>query len=951
MPTPSAATRARWALAALLVAAPALAAQPRATAAQPTAAPTGARKTLSLDDYDRWNRISGTTLAATGAWMAYVVTPNEGAGTLHLRGLDRDTLISIPNGSAPQFSADGRWVAYQVTPGGGGGRGGRGGGGAPAPTPAGRGAAATDPAAGRRIELRDLRTQSLLPFANATAISFVAGGTTALVRLPKAVPAATHDGADLLVVELATGQSRNIGNVGLFAVDEAGTHLAYTVDAANQLGNGVYLMTLATGAVRTLDAATASYAQLAWSGTGAHLAVLRGTKDPRRTQQDNTLLAWSSVDAAGGGTAVRLDAERAPTGMVLSEFAALRWNSDGSRIQLGVKEQGEAPASGDSAQQANVDVWHWKDPEPQSVQLVRAQQERRSTYPAVFHVSEGALRVLGDSAMRTVTATRDLSAGVGRLDAPYRGEVAWGGSRADYYRVTTADGARTLIARGLSRTMGLSPNGEWFLYLQDGKVFAYNLRQGTTVQVDAAAKRSFVDITDDHDYERPVYGVAGWSADGRSVLLYDRYDIWQLGLDGKTATNLTRGEGAKQSIRFRIVRLDRAGGGGGGRGGAGGGGGGEDDGIDLSKPLTLSAYGDWTKKSGYWTLPPGGAPTPLIWEDKAIGGVQKAADADRVLITQSTFREYPDVWVTDTRFSAPRKITDANPFLQEYAWGSKVLVDYKNSKGQRLQGTLTLPADYEPGKKYPMLVYFYETMSQQHHNFSMPTYDDRPHISTYASNGYLVLQPDVVYEIGKPGSSALDCVTAAVKEVIRLGYADPKRIGLQGHSWGGYQSSFILTQTDLFAAIVTGAPPTNLTSFVGTLYRSTGTIQQGITEVGQVRMGRDRNPWNSEALYESQSPVHHAHKITTPFLILHGTADGAVEWSQGLELYAAARRLGKPGIFLSYPDEPHHLARRPNQKDFQVRMRQFFDHYLKDAPAPEWMTQGVPAVRKGGPIR
>jgi dipeptidyl aminopeptidase/acylaminoacyl peptidase len=230
----------------------------------------------------------------------------------------------------------------------------------------------------------------------------------------------------------------------------------------------------------------------------------------------------------------------------------------------------------------------------------------------------------------------------------------------------------------------------------------------------------------------------------------------------------------------------------------------------------------------------------------------------------------------------------------------------------------------------------------------VPAYSNSPQLSTYASNGYLVFQPDIVYEIGKPGTSAVDCMTSAVKKVIELGYADLKRIGLHGHSWSGYQSSYIVTQTDMFAAVVTGAPPTNLISFYDELYKSSGTVQQGITEVGQVRMGADVTPWNSHDLYEEQSPIFHVRNIKTPFMILHGMDDGAVDYVEGLQFFNAARRNGKQVILLSYPAEAHNLTNRDNQKDFTVRMKQFFDHYLMGKPAPTWMAEGVPQIEKGG---
>lgn len=911
----------------------------------------GTKKILGLADIGRWKRITSAALSSDGNWMTYVYSPNEGDDTLFVRQLSGGTVQTIPGGSAPQFSDDSRFVGYFVSPPTGrGGRGGRGGGGG-----RGRGAQSDSASAAgpsRRFELIDLSTGAKYQVPDGATFKFSKGSKYVAIRAAKANPSAKSSGSDLVLRDLTAGVSQNIGNVNLYDFDDSGRMLAYTVDAADRNGNGVYVIDLATSQSRVLSSATPDYDQLSWADKSTALAVLRGDKKKENVQRDNALLVWRDASAPKPAAIEYDPATDAgfPKGMVLSEFAPLRWTRDGSRIYVGLKEQ-EAERAPSTEPQANVDVWHWKDDEVQSVQMVRIAQERRATLPAVFDVSTRKLVRLADDAMRSVTPTPDARWAIGRVDTTYRDEVAWGGSRGDFYRVNTATGERSLIDKGLTRTMGTSPDGKWFLYLKDKKVFANNLETGRSVML-GGDKLSFVDATDDHPYEKPTYGVAGWSKDGKYVILNHRFDVYAVPLDGGKPVNLTAGLGDAQEIEFRIVRLDRPNGG--GRGGRGGGAfavaqNDEDEGIDLSKPLLLSAYGEWTKKSGYYTVSPGGKPTPLIYDDALIGQAQKAEKADRVIFTRQTFSQFPDYWATTTSFSSPSKVTDANPFIDEYRWGKRMLVDFKNSKGQHLQGTLTLPANYEQGKKYPMLVYFYEKLSNTDHQFPTPIYDDRPHFAEYASDGYLVFEPDIVYEIGKPGSSALDCVTSGVKKVIELGYADPKHIGIQGHSWGGYETSYILTQTDMFAAVVTGAPPTDLISFYDETYPGTGTLQQGITELGQVRMGT--NPWDSKALYEEQSALYNVRNIKTPFLILHGTADNAVDWHQGLELYGAARRWGKQVILLSYPGEPHHLARKENQKDFQQRMKQFFDHYLKGAPAPKWMTDGVPQTEKGGPIQ
>lgn len=872
------------------------------------------KKVLTLEDYPRWRRIVSTSISPDGAWMTYAYRPNDGNDTLYVKQLDRDEVVhTVPQGTGPSFSRDSRWVAMMVN------------------LPEGEAEKlrkARKPVP-RKVEVIDLVTGESYTHENATGFRFSDDARFLAVKKRKSDEKAEHDGTDLILRDLKSGAVQNLGNVGEYAFNKSGELLAYTVDAEGGTGNGLYLIDLAKGILKPLDGGDMKYARLSWNEEGTALAVLRGKKEEGMTQRVNTLLAFTGV---GGRRLRSVTYDPAsdpdfPEGMVISEFATLRWSEDASRIFLGVKEQREEPPKSEEPK-ANVDVWHWKDEQVQSVQMRRAGRNRRFTYASVLHLAPVKFLRLADDDMRTVSFAGNGRWGIGRDDRPYRGTITWGGGSADYYRVDTNTGERTLIVKELARPMGTSPDGKWYLYLKEGIVWAHDLNSGRRTDLSELAGVDFVNVQDDHPYEKPAYGVAGWSKDGKRVLLNHRFDLWSLPLKGGRAVDITRGVGERERIRFRYVRLDR-----------------EEKTIDLSKPLLLSAYGERTKRSGYYTVKIGGEPRPLIFEDRMIGSLRKARDADRVILTMQTFVDFPDYYVSDLTFRSPRKVTDANPQQAEYAWGRRILVDYTDGRGNELQATLTLPAGFEEGKKYPMLVYFYEKMSQRHHQYSMPVYDDRPHMSTYASDGYLVLMPDIVYTIGRPGDSALDDVGSAVRKVIEMGYADPARIGLQGHSWGGYQSSFMVTQTDMFAAVVTGAPPTNLVSFYNTLYKSSGTVQQGITEVGQVRMGT--TPFEDFDLFVSQSPVHQAGKITTPFLILHGTEDGAVDWMQGLEFYNMARRQGKQVILLSYPGEGHHLSRKENQKDFQVRMKQFFDHYLKGTPAPKWMRDGVPFLEKG----
>jgi dipeptidyl aminopeptidase/acylaminoacyl peptidase len=436
-----------------------------------------------------------------------------------------------------------------------------------------------------------------------------------------------------------------------------------------------------------------------------------------------------------------------------------------------------------------------------------------------------------------------------------------------------------------------------------------------------------VDVEDDHNIADPPANFVGWSSDGRYVLLNDLWDIWKVpAADGEDAVNLTV-NGKTDHVRYQgRVRIDP-----------------DEEGIDLSKPQYFGAMAEWTKRDGYGVLEPGTTGLKmLLWEDASISRLQKADDADVWIYSRETPTEATAIYVTDDTLTNGRKVMDTSAEAEPYLWTSGArLIDFTNEKGERLQASLYLPADYEEGKQYPTIVYIYERLTQGHYGYGRPTANGFSR-QAYTSNGYAVLQPDIKYYVNDPGMSAVWALVPAVKAAIATGVVDPDRVGLHGHSWGGYQTAHTITQTDMFAAAIAGAPLTNMISMYSIIYKNSGGTNGAIFESSQGRF--TGGPWEEWEAYTRNSPVAHATNVTTPLMILHNDEDGAVDFTQGVEYFNTLRRLQKPVIMLEYPGENHGLRRPANQQDYTVRMKEFFDHYLKDADAPAWLEYGVPRL-------
>lgn len=768
--------------------------------------------------------------------------------------------------------------------------------------------------------------------------------------------APTIRGADVLLHNLATGMTQFIGNVGESAFNRSGDLLVYTVEAAVRDGNGLFVVDLATGRTAVLDNDARTYSRLAWNDSGTAVAVLKTRDVPRMREREAVLLAVPNVRAALGdakAASVHLDSAAAgfPRGWVISDRATLDWSDDSRRVFYGAIAQTPTPDSTlrrrnlDSI--ADVDVWRTEDERIQSLQMIRAEADRNFTFRQAFDVSAGKFVKLADSTMRELEVSPDGRWAVGRDN---RGMVTdYGRPRADIYRVNPATGERTPMFKALTVgnfVYGFSADSKHWLYWADNRFHHYDLDAGKAAPLGATGAPSFVDTEFDHPGPRPSYGIAGYAADGSGVVVNHRYDLWFLPYASPgQARNLTNGEGTRQEVQFRYVRTqqpdpaaprsER-----------------EGRAIDLSKPVTLAAYGEWTKKAGFFELD-GRTLRPVVFDDAAYSTPMRALKADRYLLTRQTFVDFPDLRVSGPDFGNSTRVSDANPQQAEFAWGRRVLFDFRLKDGKRSQGILSIPDDYKPGEKRPMIVSFYEKNSQNLHRYTAPNFvTGMGALPVEAvSRGYITMMPDVYFRTGQSHSDMLEAVEAATRKVIEMGYADPKRIGVHGHSYGGEGAAFIGTRSRLFAAVGVGAGVSDLYSDFaqswGWTYAVTGGSGQNAFEYylnGQGRWGF--SPWDKPEVYRFESALTHVPNVTAPFLIMHGTADPTVSFVEGMNLYSALRYNKKQAILLAYPNEGHGLRGLANRRDLTQRYFQFFDHYLKGAPAPKWMTDGVPFLVK-----
>ncbi len=914
---------------------------------------TAQKAPLDNTVYDSWRSLNSPVISEDGKWITYTINPQQGDDWLYIYNVTTGVIDSVARGSHAVFSPDRAYLAYQVIP------------------------AYSELRQAKKKKLKDDK----LP-KNGLGIRLLSNGEVINIMNVKSFALAEKNSYWMAyLLEKKTGEKKAISTPGDTST-VVGTELSKRSKSPEAKGSELVIY----NPVLKREYKYQDVTEFIVAGDGKTISFIQSIPDSSKIEKFkvnvfDTKKEVSGVIFEGKGSASKLSTDRqgnmvsfiysADTAKVKiydlwmsinSEKASKVIDSSNPAMAEGwsVSENGNITFSDDDTkmyfgtapkpvnepkdtllddEKYKLDIWSWEDDVLQPMQKKQLEQERKRNWQAVYLIGKGLMHQLADTvipSIRTIQKGNNIIA-LGTSDLKYRRSSSWdGGGYSDYYIVNVETGTKTPLLEKCSSRASLSPSGKYLLYWDNETKAWFSIpvsgagRKNLTFSIKVPLDDELNDVPDDP----APYGIAGWMDDEKHVLVYDRYDIWSLDLNGiENPINITNSFGRNNDLRLRYNKLDP-----------------EADFIGRKDLLYLSAFNYTNKESGFYSLKPGktGDPVKLIMEKASFpGDLVKAKKADIIMWQKGSYIISPELYISNMNFDGVKRISLTNPQQEKYNWGTAELVEWMSFEHKKLQGILYKPEDFDPGRKYPMIVYFYERSSDGLYSYMPPAPSASIINRTFAvSNGYLVFVPDIPYVIGYPGQSCYNAVVSGTYYLLnKFAFIDSSRLGLDGQSWGGYQIAYLVTQTDMFSCAYAGAAVSNMISAYGGIRWGTGMSRMFQYEKTQSRIGGTL--WDKPVQFIENSPIFFVPKINTPLLLMHNDADDAVPWYQSIEFITALRRLDKPAWLLSYNDESHNLVKRPNRKDISIRKMQFFDHYLKGAPMPYWMKYGISQAEKG----
>jgi dipeptidyl aminopeptidase/acylaminoacyl peptidase len=916
------------------------------------------KKTLDHTVYNDWKSLKNSIVSDNGRYISYEITPHRGDGYLYLYDKESSNLYSFFRAKDAQFSKESDFFAFKRT-------------------------AGFDTL--RTCELKKIdkkkwpkdtlvifrlsdRDQKSIPLLKSFSVNektnwlaysidsnFVEKKEKATVKKKKFTlfkkkketpkkkeVKITSDGNLVYLYQPATDTKLEFNDVTEFKFSPNGEFFLYKqqkkVDKAEQFRLFVY--DFAKKESFQIDTTRSSITNFTVSKSDKFLAYL-ASSDTTKVKNSKFQL----YDLKDRQNYIALDSTNisVDSNQMVSDQQDFIFTDNEKYLFLGVDDfaKDEPDDSLLPTEKAKLDLWHYQDQRLQPQQLKELKKDQAKTKLQVLHLDNFELIAVGNDSL-SARPNAHLEGDYLLLTNvdPYQGTYNWTyPNQEDHYRVSLIDGSVELLRKGVSMGGELSPSGKYYTYFDDNlrQHFAVDLTTKTSTCLTCDAKKmNWQEDVNGMPYTPYALGLLGWKRGEDQVYMQSEFDIWKYSFDDKKLTSITNGEGYLEKIEFNLRLWNR-------------------DSLYISAENSyLTAQNKKTKDQAIYQWIDHGEHNDLInlyQSPHALTSIARSENKETILLRKSNLQDYADVFVLDKNFKNAKRISNTNPQQSEYNWATVELLDYKSYDGQNLQALFYKPEDFDASKSYPLLVYYYELYTDNIHNHYAP----KPTASIifpteYASAGYVVLIPDIRYKEGHPGKSAYNCIMgstdAALKKYTNI---DSTRMGLQGQSWGGYQTAQMVTMTTRYKAAMAGAPVSNMFSAYGGIRWGSGYNRQFQYEHTQSRIGK--TIWEAPELYVENSPLFHLPKVKTPLLIMHNDEDGAVPWYQGIELFTGMKRLGKPCWLLNYNGDDHNLMKNANRIDLSIRMRQFFDYYLLNAPAPKWLIDGIPATEKGKEYR
>ena len=884
------------------------------------------KKELDHTVYDSWQSIRETSFHPQGKYIIYAIVPQEGDGRFIIRNVKTGNELNIARATQAVFTENGEYLVAKIKPS------------FVETRKAKIDKKKADEMPKDSLVIVELATNTIQKIPSVKSFQLAEHGNDMMVYLKDKKGDINKEGSDLVMRDLSSAKEKTFSNISQYLIHPKAMGVVMYQVKTKQKESQILLATIADTNTKILTKQVYTATNFIWDEEGKQLAYLVEKDSADKALQKNYYLAYYTPSLETAISIFDKSNKTIPTNYTIGGDRKMKFSKSGNKLEFGV--QPILPIKDTSLpdfDRVSVDIWHYNDPIIQPAQLKALESTLKSTELVFLNTQNKNTIYLGKIKDRDLMTTAEGDGAIvyATIDSSYLLASQWQGfSLKDIYAIATNDGQRKLIQKEWKgNLMSASYDGNALLYYDEPqkKYFAYNATTGKTIQIAKDIKTSLFDEENDLPDDPNAYGIAKWMDNNQEVLMYDRYDIWLVDVNGiKASKKLTNGRMNKIISRFIETDAERK---------------------TLAKNaiLLIKGYSEVDKSELISTLNLADGAFNLINQvPMHFTTIVGASHSNDIAVMQEDEVKSPNLYLYTLAATKqnPTSIATINTQQANYNWMSSQIVKWKAYTGKMAEGVLYLPENFDAKKKYPMIVYFYERSNQTLHNYLAPApTPSRLNIPFFASRGYIVFVPDIWYTRGYPGQSAYDYILSGTRAMIQKGFVDSTKVGLQGQSWGGYQIAYLITKTNLYAAAWAGAPVVNMTSAYSGIRWGPGISRQFQYEKSQTRLGASL--WERPDLYIKNSPLFSLPNIKTPLVIMSNDADDAVPWYQGIEMYSDMKRLNKKVWLLVYNNEAHNLVERKNRKDIQIREQQFFDTYLKGAPMPEWLSKGVPAVMKG----